>query len=88
MQENGSLADSFGLFIGTGEGRGMALLLFLSGLLTLGLTVLGLCSSRLRNLEAELPDYETYHGDEETRAGSLPEVFAPDLVTPQPMGTR
>ncbi|MEE2949752.1 MAG: MFS transporter [Pseudomonadota bacterium] len=88
MQENGSLAGSFGLFIGTGEGRGMALLLFLSGLLTLGLTILGFCSSRLRNLEAELPDYEAYHSGEDSRAGSLPEVFAPDLVTPQPMGTR
>lgn len=44
--------------VGEQAGAGMGLLLFSVGLLILGLTGLAWLSSRLRQLEAELPDYQ------------------------------
>lgn len=58
MREGGPLAASAGLLIGTGEGRGMALLLFVAGFLTLLLTLLGWRIAALRNVERDLPDQE------------------------------
>jgi len=42
LLNNGGLASTVGLVLGTGRGRGMALMFFLAGCLLLGLTVWGL----------------------------------------------
>lgn len=57
MMEGGVLAAHLGGVMGTGTGRGMALLLVLMGSLTLVLTVLGFCYKPLRNMERDLPDH-------------------------------
>jgi MFS family permease len=56
MTTNGPLADSLGRLIGTGAGRGIGLMFIVFGLLYVGVTVLSYFSSRLKNLEVELPD--------------------------------
>ncbi|MCP3976092.1 MAG: MFS transporter [bacterium] len=56
MAEGGSLADSVGSVIGTGPGRGAALLMIIMGGAAIVISVLAYADPRLRNLEAELPD--------------------------------
>jgi MFS family permease len=56
LASGGALAGSVGSVIGTGPGRGIALLIILSGVLTSLLGVAGWLHPRVRNLEAELPD--------------------------------
>lgn len=56
LAANGALADSIGALIGTGEGRGLALMVILTGILASMLGVAGWLHPRVRNLEAELPD--------------------------------
>lgn len=56
MMQNGLLGASIGQLIGTGEGRGMALLMILSGLITLALAALAYQYKPIRLLEDELPD--------------------------------
>ena len=49
MQDNGALASTFGLFLGTGSGRGIALMLIVSGI---GMACIGLTlSSRIKYTE-------------------------------------
>ncbi|WP_062207092.1 MFS transporter [Aureimonas sp. AU12] len=56
MRDGGPLAGSVGLLTGTGPGRGMGLLLVVTGLVTLALTIGGWRSAALRNVETDLPD--------------------------------
>lgn len=56
LAEGGRLAGSVGGLIGTGPGRGMALLLILVGLVILGGVALTFHFLRLERLEDELPD--------------------------------
>ncbi len=56
MRTGGALAGSFGSVIGTGPGRGIALLYAVIGLLLVVLAVAGARLRRLRDLEADLPD--------------------------------
>ncbi|MBB3996742.1 MFS transporter [Aureimonas pseudogalii] len=56
MRDGGPLASSVGLLTGTGPGRGMGLLLVVTGLATLVLTIVGWRSAALRNVETDLPD--------------------------------
>ncbi|HLU44092.1 MAG TPA: MFS transporter [Natronosporangium sp.] len=56
MAPGGALADSVGRLIGTGNGRGIALLFCAVGLLLVLIAVIGASSARLRRLEVELPD--------------------------------
>lgn len=56
MSPGGSLADSMGGLIGSGPGRGMALLLLLCGLAVVATTALAWLSPRLRRVDDELPD--------------------------------
>jgi len=56
MAEEGALADSVGALIGTGDGRGIALLVILSGLAAALIGVVGWLQPRVRHLEQELPD--------------------------------
>jgi len=56
MAKDGALTDSIGALIGTGDGRGIALLVILSGLAAAVVGVLGWLQPRVRHLERELPD--------------------------------
>lgn len=64
MAEGGGLAGSVGELIGVGEGRGMALMYVLAGLLLIGIAVGSALIQRVRLLEDRLPDY-TPSADEE-----------------------
>jgi len=56
MAADGALAGSVGTVIGTGPGRGIALLVIISGLLTALLGQLGWLHPRVRHLDTEIPD--------------------------------
>ncbi|WP_431964951.1 amino acid adenylation domain-containing protein [Actinacidiphila sp. bgisy160] len=56
LEPGGALADTVGVLLGTGPGRGLALLVVVSGLLQLGWAARGWANSRLRLLEDDLPD--------------------------------
>lgn len=55
MAANGLLAGSLGRVIGTGEGRGIGLLIICMGLLVVVAAVAGYLNPRLRKVEDELP---------------------------------
>jgi MFS family permease len=56
MAPGGALAGSVGRVIGTGPGRGLALLLVVIGAVIVTHTVVSYLSPRIRNVEDELPD--------------------------------
>ncbi|HSR16083.1 MAG TPA: MFS transporter [Gemmatimonadales bacterium] len=56
MAEDGPLAGSVGRVLGTGPGRGIGLMIVLSGLAISTLALIGWLHPRVRNLETELPD--------------------------------
>jgi MFS family permease len=56
LREGGALADSVGRLIGTGQGRGVALLLILTGLTTSALAVVAYANPVIRRVEREVPD--------------------------------
>lgn len=56
MAEDGLLANSIGVILGVGPGRGIGLLLCSVGLLNIVITVYSLLEPRLKNVERELPD--------------------------------
>lgn len=56
MTAQGSLAGSIGPFIGTGDGRGMALMYVIAGILTLLGTMVLYLYPPARNIERDLPD--------------------------------
>ncbi|WP_433119630.1 amino acid adenylation domain-containing protein [Micromonospora sp. CA-246542] len=56
LEPGGALAGTVGAVIGTGPGRGLALLVVLSGLLQLGWAIRGWCNPTLRLIEDDLPD--------------------------------
>ncbi|GAA4085214.1 MFS transporter [Nonomuraea soli] len=56
MRENGALAGSVGELIGTGPGRGIALLYLVFGLLMAALAAIVLLLPRLRGIEDRMPD--------------------------------
>ena len=56
LAPGGALADSVGAWIGTGQGRGIGLLLAVVGAVLIVTTAIGFLVPRLRNVEAELPD--------------------------------
>lgn len=58
MQPGGFLAASMGPLIGTGPGRGMALMYLLAGWLTLMITLVAFLYGPLRRVEREVPDYD------------------------------
>lgn len=57
MATDGALAGTIGSVIGSGEGRGIALMLIVTGLMTVVLGIVGHLMPRVRNLETELPDH-------------------------------
>lgn len=58
LQPGGGLAGSVGALIGTGPGRGMALMFILLGVLVLGITLVSSLIPAVRLLEDKMPDYE------------------------------
>ncbi|MEV4626753.1 amino acid adenylation domain-containing protein [Micromonospora sp. NPDC049523] len=56
LEPGGGLADTVGALIGTGPGRGLALLVIVSGLLQLGWAIRGWFNRPLRLIEDHLPD--------------------------------
>jgi MFS family permease len=69
MAEGGALAHSIGALIDTGKGRGIALLVILSGLMAAAVAVLGWMHPRVRHLEKELPDVVYYN---DSPSGPMP----------------
>lgn len=62
MTEGGALAGSIGAVIGAGEGRGMALMYVLAGLLLIMVAAASWLAPRVRMLEDDLPDPELPDG--------------------------
>jgi len=56
MAPDGPLAGSVGALIGTGEGRGIALIFLVDGLLLLALAAFAYSRPRIRRIDTELPD--------------------------------
>lgn len=81
MQPAGALAPVFGGLVGTGPGAGMALLLFLAGLLGIGVGLAGYTFRAVRNAEDLLPDHDAGPASGEQPAGE-----AQPATTPAPAG--
>lgn len=60
MSENGILASSVGRIIGVGDGRGIALLFVLMGLLNIGAVLVAYRTPQLRRVEIELNDTDRF----------------------------
>jgi hypothetical protein len=65
MADSGALADGIGGIIGTGVGRGYALLFMVLGVFVIGFSILAWLYSPLRNVEQDIPDVEIKLEDEE-----------------------
>jgi hypothetical protein len=57
LTRGGPLAESFGPFLGVGEGRGIGLLYVSLGTVALAVAFAAILSSRLQGLEDDLPDW-------------------------------
>jgi DHA3 family macrolide efflux protein-like MFS transporter len=71
MAPGGALAGSIGRIIGSGPGRGIALLLIVAGTLAVAVTALGYLNPHMRNMERELPDVSPGKAAEPQLAPSL-----------------
>jgi hypothetical protein len=56
MADDGALASSVGAVIGTGDGRGIALIFLVVGVLMLAVAAYAYTRPRLRNIDTEIPD--------------------------------
>lgn len=56
MAEDGPLAGSVGAVLGTGDGRGIALIFLVVGVLMLAVAAVAYTRPRLRNIDVEIPD--------------------------------
>jgi diaminobutyrate-2-oxoglutarate transaminase len=56
LRPGGALGATVGVWFGTGPGRGIGFLFFVSGAVGLALTVVALAHRRLRRLETLVPD--------------------------------
>ncbi|MGB3440036.1 MAG: MFS transporter [Actinophytocola sp.] len=56
MADDGALAGSFGAVIGTGDGRGIALIFLVVGVLMFAVAAYAWTRPRLRNIDVEIPD--------------------------------
>ena len=57
MAEGGTLAGGFGPIIGVGEGRGMALMYIIEGLVLIGFVIASALTRKIRLIEDLIPDY-------------------------------
>lgn len=66
MAEGGRFSDVIGGLIGSGPGRGMGLLLLITGIIVILATLVAFTNPRIRKLETEIPDaVTTEHGSPE-----------------------
>lgn len=65
MQADGFLAAWFGALYGTGDGRGLAVMAGMYGVLSLLAAIFAIMHPRIRNIEVELPDCEVFEEDME-----------------------
>jgi MFS transporter, DHA3 family, macrolide efflux protein len=72
MSVGGALAPILGPWIGAGPNRGVGLLISVLGLLNVGVVLIAFTSSRIRNLERDLPDH----------APTPPEAPSPTITEP------
>lgn len=56
MAEDGPLSSSVGAVLGTGDGRGIALIFLVVGVLMLAVAAVAYTRPRLRNIDVEIPD--------------------------------
>jgi diaminobutyrate-2-oxoglutarate transaminase len=70
LQEGGSLAQTVGLYVGTGEGRGYALLFVVAGLVGMILSLSALASRRMRRFDEIVSD----HNEQPNEAASMSDV--------------
>ena len=70
MADGGALAGSVGQLIGVGEGRGIALMYMITGLILIALVVVSTLSRNLRLLEDIVPDYVPSVEDQPVAAAS------------------
>jgi MFS family permease len=64
MRSGGWLSNSFSWLVGTGAGSGMALQMFIFGILTILFLMLGYVFPQVRNMEDILPDHDVMKGAE------------------------
>lgn len=91
MAEDGALADSVGRIIGTGPGRGIGLMVILSGFGVILIGIAGWLHPRVRRLEDELPDHlpDDVPGVEPGAPGRAPAVAeqaGPAAPASEPIG--
>ncbi len=79
MAEGGPLASSIGQLIGTGPGRGIALMFLTFAILPLLTSVWGYLNPRVRNVEDELPDVDT-EGEEQPPEAAEGEEQPPEAA--------
>lgn len=58
LERGGALANSIGVLVGIGAGRGMAFMFILLGFVVLGVALVSWLNPSIRLLEDQLPDYE------------------------------
>jgi DHA3 family macrolide efflux protein-like MFS transporter len=82
--ESSPLATSLGWLVGTGPGRGMALMFIVGGIMAAGVVLAGFFIPTLRNAEVLLPDHDTVPAvnaeERQTRLQELLQVRQ-DLIT-------
>jgi DHA3 family macrolide efflux protein-like MFS transporter len=92
--ETSPLATSVGWLVGTGPGRGMALMFLVGGILTAGVTLFAFSIPLVRRAEDLLPDYDTISPDEaeqeQERQSRLQELMEQrqNLLTQPPTDER
>jgi MFS family permease len=72
MRPGGALAGTFGGLVGTGPGSGMALMFVLTGLIGVGVALIGFASPLVRNVETLIPDHDAAEAPERDRAAPQP----------------
>lgn len=90
LRPDGPLADTAGAVLGTGPGRGLALVIVVSGLLLTGWTVRAWFNRRLRLLEDVLPDAipDAEIEDRDTEQRRADEKLAAATPTPSASSTE
>ena len=73
MQEGGALAGAFGGLVGTGNGAGMGLMLFVSGILSSLVALAAYSTNAVRHAEDLLPDHEQTAAEEEHNPAAVAE---------------
>lgn len=74
LVSGGGLANSVGALIGTGPGRGMALMFIIIGLIVLGLVIIFWLNPSVRLLEIQLPDVELEKPRSKARSAAPPGI--------------